>query len=349
MNESTVKIGSKSIGQGHPCFLIAEVGTTCLGNLDNALSLVEVAASAGMDALKFQLIDPEQLSDTGVQYPVVINGKRKMVNMKEMFTELAFSDSEWKAIRDACHQAGLEFFATVDHLSGVDRLEQLEVGVHKMGAWDANYRPLFEKMARTGKPMFMDLGPATEDEVRQMVNWFRQAGGQTMLFMHDFHTQDDRQMNMRAIEYLVEVYPEWPAGFSSPGLDDSLDIVALSLGAAFIEKRLILSRDLEAFHAHESLEPDELVAWGKRMRHVERALGTKSILPSDADRAHSVEYYRSICTMSAVRKGEIFNAKNLDAKRPGTGMCPSRLPDIWGKAASRDLEANTLIAEGDFV
>jgi sialic acid synthase SpsE len=349
MNACKVKIGSKSIGRDHPCFLIAEVGTTCLGNLDNALSLVDVAARAGMDALKFQLIDPDQLSDTGAQYPIVINGMRKMVSMKEMFVELEFSDAEWRSIRDACHQAGLEFFATVDHLSGVERLEQLGVSVHKMGAWDANYRPLFEKIARTGKPMFMDLGPATEDEVRQMVNWFRQAGGQTMLFMHDFHTQDDRQMNMRAIEYLVEMYPEWPVGFSSPGIDDSLDIVALSLGATFIEKRLILSRNLEAFHAHESLEPYELVAWGERMRHVERALGTKSIRPSDADRANSIEYYRSICTLSTVHKGEKFSAKNLDAKRPGTGMCPSKLSDIWGKTASREIEPNTLISEGDFI
>lgn len=347
MATGQVKIGSRLIGRDQPCFLIAEVGTTCLGDLDNALALVDIAARSGMDAVKFQLIDPDQLSDVDVEYPIIVGDRRKMVNMKQMFARLSFSDTEWRAIRDACHRHGLEFFATVDHLTGVDRLEALGVSVHKMGAWDATYRPLFEKMARTGKPMFMDLGPATEEEVVQMVSWFRNSGGQTMLFMHDFHTQDQRQMNMRAIRRIADMFPEWPAGFSSPGLDDTLDIIAVSLEAAFIEKRLILSRDMEAFHAHESLEPTEMAEWVGRIRHVERALGSNAIIPSQVDREQSRDHYRSVCTMRQIRKGERFTPENLDAKRPGTGLSPGLLPAIWGRCASRDIAPDTLISEGD--
>lgn len=347
MTSGHVQIGSRLIGVGQPCFLIAEVGTTCLGELGNALALIEAAANAGVDAVKFQMIDPEQLSDSNVQYPIIAGGQRKMMNMKDMFFRLSFTDNEWERLRDACYERGLEFFATVDHLAGVDRLEAFNVPVHKMGAWDATYRPLFEKMAKTGKPLFMDLGPATEEEIADMVTWFLNKGGKTLLFMHDFHTHDDRQMNLRAIQRINELYPVWPAGFSSPGVDNDLDIAALAIGAAHIEKRLILSRKIEAFHVHESLEPEELKDWVLRMRHVERALGRKIIEPSDTDREQSHQHYRSACTIRPIRQGELFTLQNLDGKRPGTGLSAGRLPEIWGQRAARDLPANTLIKAED--
>jgi sialic acid synthase SpsE len=173
------------------------------------------------------------------------------------------------------------------------------------------------------------------------------AGGSVVLFMHDFHTQDDMQMNMRAIEKLNEIFP-WPAGFSSPAHDDDLDVAALTLGAAYLEKRLVLSRSDFAFHAHESLEPAELKAWVKRIRHVERALGCAVIEPSDKDRAGSLEYYRSVCSLRDIRAGEIFSEDNIGAKRPGTGIPTHRMDVILGRKSVRDIPANTLLAEGDF-
>lgn len=348
MKTNGVQIGRHRIGAGHPCYLIAEVGTTCLGNLAMALDLVAAAAAAGMDAVKFQMIDPDQLSDPSVMYKVVVNGAEQHVNMKDMFSRLSFSDAEWREISDACQRRGVEFFATVDHLAGVDRLENLGVPAHKMGAWDVTYRPLVEKIARTGKPMFVDLGPATEAELDALIDWFRGAGGEVVMCMHDFHTSDAAQMNMKAITHLSKKYP-WPVGFSSPNRDDDLDFVALALGVAHIEKRLILDRNLKAFHAHESLEPDELNAWSSRIRRVETALGQEAIIPSDIDRDQAREHYRSACTMSSVRAGEEFTAENLDGKRPGTGIPASRLPELWGRRAVRDLPDNQLISESDIL
>lgn len=346
MKANDVQIGRRRIGAGHPCYLIAEVGTTCLGNVTMALDLVVAAAAAGMDAVKFQMIDPEQLSDPLVTYKVVVNGAEQHVNMKDMFSRLSFSDAEWREISDACRTRGIDFFATVDHLDGVDRLEKLGVPAHKMGAWDITYRPLVEKIARTGKPMFVDLGPATEAELNALIGWFRDTGGEVVMCMHDFHTSNAAQMNMKAIAHLARKYP-WPAGFSSPNRNDDLDFAALALGAAHIEKRLILDRSLKAFHAHESLEPDEIKAWSSRIRRVEAALGREAIIPSDADRDQAREHYRSACTMRPVRAGEEFTAANLDGKRPGTGIPASRLPELWGRCAARDMPENHLICESD--
>lgn len=345
---NSVKIGNKCVGLNAPAFLIAEVGTTCLGDIDKAKRLINVAAEAGMDAVKFQLIDPTQVTDRSQTYPVKINGFTEHLNMREMFEKIQFSEVGWREIKDVCDASGLEFFATVDFVEGVDMLESIGINVHKIGAWDITFRPLIDAIGRTGKPMFVDLGPATQSEIDDAVDWYHQAGGSTILFMHDFHTQNDRQMNLRAIQYLEKRY-SWPVGFSSPSLDDDLDIASLALGAAYIEKRLILSRAESAFHAHESMEPAELKVWVNRIRHVERALGRPEIEPSDGDLDGKVHYYRSICVLKPMRAGDLFTTENLGSRRPGTGLPTSQLMSFFGKVAARDLTEDTLLDYRDAV
>ena len=347
MNQQTIQIGSRTIGRGFPIYLIAEVGTTCLGEYNNAITLIEAAAKAGCDAVKFQIIDPYQISDKSVTYPMMVNGMIEHVNMFEMFQRLKFAEADWKGISEKCNSMGLEFFATVDFIEGVDLLDRIGVNVHKIGAWDSNYRQLIEKIGRTGKPMFVDLGPTTASEVSDLVRWYCDSGGSSVLFMHDFHTQLDTQMNMRTIQLLNQMYP-WPAGFSSPAQDEALDVAAVALGACYIEKRLTLDRSQSSFHAHESLEPDELKAWVNTIRHVERSLGRAEILPSDVDLQGKLKYYRSICTLAPVKKGERFTEQNLGAKRPGTGIPTDRFGEFIGRMANRDLSADTLLEEGDF-
>lgn len=343
---SRTAVGSRNIGASEPCYLIAEVGTTSAGDIEKALSLIRAAADAGVDAVKFQVIDPDQVSDAKATYPVIVDGRERRMNMKEMFERLRFSEAQWHAVAQACGACGVDFFATVDYLEGVDMLETIGVPAHKIGAWDVTYRQLIERVGRTGKPMFVDLGPTTEPEIEQLVRWHRDAGGGDVLFLHDFHTTLDTQMNLRAISHLRLKFP-WPVGFSSPGLDHDLDFAALALGASFVEKRLILDRSQVAFHAHESLEPDEFKAWVSRMRHVERALGDAVIRPSDKDLEGARLYYRSLCTLRDVRQGDPFDASNLGGKRPGTGMPTSMMSKVLGRRAKRDLRTDTLITGED--
>lgn len=346
-NDKKVKIGKRLIGNGESCYLIAEVGTTCMGSLQKALKLIKAAKDAGVDAIKFQVIDSSLLSDENVTYPVRVDGKTTQVLMKDMFQKLAFEEKAWANIYEATKLEGLDFFATVDYIEGVEMLERIGVEAHKIGAWDTTYKQLIEAIGKTGKPMFADLGPTTESEVNDIVNWYKEAGGSAVLFMHDFHTNDDTQMNLRAISKLSEMFP-WPAGFSSPAHDHDLDIAALGLGASYIEKRLILDRSDFAFHADESLEPDELKTWVNRIRHVENALGSAVIEPSIVDAEGSKKYYRSICTTTEVHIGEVLTINNIGAKRPGTGMPTCNWDAVLGKKALRNIPVNTLITPEDF-
>jgi sialic acid synthase SpsE len=348
MSQSHVTIGRHTIGLGNPVYLIAEVGTTSLGDLGRALALVDAAASAGLDAVKFQVIDPDQMSDSTVTYTFRSGGQSFTAPMKEMFARLAFSKDEWIRIVSACRERDIDFFATVDYIAGVDLLEELGVPAHKIGAWDGTFRPLIERLGKAGKPVFCDLGPTTQQELDELVEWFTAAGGKSLLFFHDFHTGDYTQMNLRTIRYLNAKYP-WPAGFSAPGRDHDLDMAAIALGAHFLEKRLILNRNDRAFHADESLEPDELKAWVGRIRNLERALGEDAVRPSADDRRQSRDYYRSVCTLRDVQAGEVLSAENLGGKRPGTGIPTARLAELWGRRMARNVARDTLITEADIL
>lgn len=347
MSNQTI-INGRNIGDFSKSYLIAEVGTTCLGDLEMALELVDVCVKSGMDAIKFQMIDPEQLSDSNASYTVTWNGTQRSINMQNMFRKLQFTEEQWSLIASRCKDRKIDFFATVDYVAGVDLLEKLDAPAHKIGAWDTTFKPLITRIGQTGKPMFVDLGPTTLQQIDDLKAWYLDAGGTSIIFLHDFHTQNENEMNMAAIRYLKNTQP-WPVGYSSPAHDHDLDLFGVGLGATVVEKRLIMSRDIQSFHSHESLEPDELANWVKRIRHINAAYGKEEIIPSQKDIDLSGEYYRSICTTKNVKKGEEFTPDNLHGKRPGTGLSTQLLDEIWGKKASRDLDVNMLLKNEDIL
>lgn len=342
-----VAIGRKSIGFDHSIYLIAEVGTTHLGSLRKALALVDEAAASGMDAVKFQMVDPLQDSDMTVEYAFQSLGKNYSANMSDMFKKLQFEPDEWRQIARRADEKGITFFATVDYFEAIDLSLDLGVKALKLGAWDSTYSPLIARVARTGLPTFVDLGPTSDEEVQSYLSLHESVGGGPLLFFHDYHTSNVAEFNLRAITALQQRL-QWPVGYSSPGRDDDIDFVAIGLGARFLEKRLILSRGDHAYHADQSLEPGELRDWVRRIRRADAALGRTAIVPSSADLADARKYYRSVCSLVPIKAGEVLTMKNVAGKRPGTGLPTSRLADIWGRKAAQDLPANKLLEESDF-
>ena len=249
----SINIGSRKIGDEHPTFVIAETGTSCLGDIQYAYDLVDVCKTAGVDAIKFQLIDPLQDSDPSATYPVEIDNRVTQVNMLQMFNQLQYTRDEWKKLRGT---VSFKDFCSLQPLttSTVSIFWKCLMPCHKLGAWDATYKPLIQKLGGTKKPLFVDLGPTTKSEIEELTSWYLSAGGNAIIFLHDFHTNEVSEMNMRAISYLRDT-SNWPVGYSSPAHDHDLDILAIGLGASVIEKRLTLDKTKVAFHSQESLSP----------------------------------------------------------------------------------------------
>jgi len=346
MQKKKVLIGNREIGDGNKCFLVAEAGTTCNGDLNIAKELVDAANEGEFDAIKFQTIWPDQISDKSVMYRYETIGGHIEENMYEMFKGLTFKLDDWQKLANFVRLKGLVFFSTVDSLTGVELLESCNVLFHKMGSWDVTYEPLITKIAKTGKPIMLDLGPATLTEIVRFVDLVKKHGRSEVILLHDFHTDRPEEMNMKNIPYLKKIMGI-PVGFSAPGRMYDLDIMAVALGANVIEKRITLSRKMPGHHHLLSLEPDEFKPWVERIRFAESALGSEFIRPSEADLNDSKKYYRSICTTQPVKKGDIFSFKNIDGKRPGTGIPTHYMKIFLNKKATKNLAENTLLSWDD--
>jgi sialic acid synthase SpsE len=186
----------------------------------------------------------------------------------------------------------------------------------------------------------VDLGPVDEKVCEEILH---RAGKVPVIFLHDYHTQIDQEKNMLALKRLLEI-SENPVGYSSPNLDSKLDFLSLGLGATVIEKRLILDRGLSSFHAHESMEPNELKAWVDEIRSAANSLGVSKIIPTTDDLRMSKSYFRSLFTINGIKKGDIITDEMLIAKRPGTGISTSQKFKIVGKIALTNIPANTMMS-----
>lgn len=346
MREKTVTTGDRKIGEGHPCFLVAEAGTTCNGEISIAKELIDVSAATGFDAVKFQTIWPEQISDKSVAYRYETLDGWQEENMFEMFKLLTFQPKEWKELAEYAQSKDIIFFSTVDYLEGVEILEDCKVPIYKLGSWDVTYEPLIIRVAEKEKPVMLDLGPAYLSDVVRFIELCREHGTGEIILMHDFHTEIPGEMNMRNICYLKEVFGT-PVGFSSPNRNIDLDIIAIAKGANVIEKRITISRKLKGHHHVLCLEPNEIQSWNERIRFAEAALGSLEIQPSKTDLLDSKKYFRSICATSSIQKGETYSVDNLDGKRPGIGISTRFLDVFLGRKAKKDLEKDTLLNWND--
>jgi sialic acid synthase SpsE len=342
MTKKIINIRDRIIGDGNSCFLVAEAGTTCNGEISIAKELIDVSAATGFDAIKFQTIWPEQISDKTITYRYkTLEGWREE-NMFEMFKQLTFRPEEWKELAEYAQTKNIIFFSTVDYLGGIEILGDCDVPIYKLGSWDVTYEPLIIRVAKKEKPVMLDLGPAYLSDIIRFIELCHGHGTGEIILMHDFHTKVPNEMNMRNIYYLKETFGV-PVGFSAPDRNIELDIIAIATGANVIEKRITISRKLEGHHHVLCLEPDEIRSWNEKIRFAEAALGSSKIQPSRADISDSEKYYRSICTTRTIRKGEIFSTKNLDGKRPGMGI-PTKFIEIFlGRKAKRDLKEDTLL------
>jgi sialic acid synthase SpsE len=346
MRKKTITIGDQKIGEGNPCFLIAEAGTTCNGEMSIAKELIHVSAATGFDAVKFQTIWPEQISDKSVTYRYETLDGWHQENMFEMFKQLTFRPEEWKELAEYAQSKDIIFFSTVDYLEGVEILEDCKVPIYKLGSWDVTYEPLIIKVAEKEKPVMLDLGPAYLSDIVRFIELCCKHGTGEIILMHDFHTIVPAEMNMRNICYLKETLGT-PVGFSSPERNIDLDIIAIAKGANVLEKRITISRTLRGHHHVLCLEPNEIESWIERIRFAEAALGSLEVKPSEADLLDSKKYFRSICTTRSIRKGETYSVDNIDGKRPGFGISTRLMDAFLGRKAKRVLQKDTLLNWND--
>lgn len=339
-----VRIGSRAVGPGHPCFVIAEAGVNHNGDLSCARRLVDAATDAGADAVKFQTFSAERLAAPDAlkaDYQARATGAGSQL---EMLRRLELSPEAHEELRDRCANRGITFLSSCFDEAAVGLLERLGTPALKIPSGEITNRPLLERAARTGRPLIVSTGMARLDEVKSAVQTLREAGAHEIVLLHcvSGYPADPADANLRAMETL-RAATGLPVGYSDHTLGVEVALAAVALGACVLEKHFTLDR-LSAGPDHgSSLEPGELVALVRGVRAVEAALGHGRKEPAPGEAGIAAAARRSLAAGRHIAAGSTLAEETIVLLRPGTGLPPELLPSLVGRRAKTDIPAGTLL------
>jgi N-acetylneuraminate synthase len=333
------------IGAGAPVFIVAEAGVNHNGDLGLARQLVDVAAEAGADAVKFQTFRSEALVSRNAPkaaYQRETTGAGE--SQREMLARLELTLDQHAEIREHCAKRGILFFSTpFDELSA-DALETLGVPLFKLPSGEITNLPFLRHVASKRKPIILSTGMSTLAEVAQAVAAIREAGDPPLALLHcvSAYPAPASEMNLRAMDALRDRF-SCPVGLSDHTLGIEVAVAAVARCATIVEKHFTLDKRLPGPDHRTSLEPVELVRLVRAIRTVEAALGDgdKRPMPSEMDTRRVAR--KSLVTARPIRAGEKLTADLVAIKRPGTGISPADLPRVLGRTVRRDLAADEMI------
>lgn len=342
-----IRIRNRVLGEDRPVFITAEVGVTCNYDMKISKELIDVVHEAGADAAKFIFWFPEEImSDRTITYTYQTVRGTQSENMYEMLSRLRFTLDEWRDLKAYADSKDVILFATVNSPSGIEYAETIGLEAYKLSSWDFNYHTLWRRVAAIGKPVIIDTGPVGVLELAKVMNIMKDAGNDQSVLVHCVHTDSYEEMNMCAIPYMRKAFNTL-TGFSSTDQDSETDIMAATLGAVFLEKRLTLSRDLPGHHHILSMEPKEFEKYVKLMRNVQAALGTEDLRPSQGDLEERKKWFRHVVANQDIPKGTKLTAEMLEGKRPEKGISPEYADLFVGRETRRDLKCNEALSWDD--
>ena len=342
---STIAIGGRTIGAGHPAYIIAEMSANHSHDFNHALRIVEAAADAGADAIKLQTYTADTLTiPCSNEYFQIRGTQWSGRTLYDLYQE-AYTPWEWHApLKDAAERMGLQFFSTPFDDSAIDFLDALGVPAFKIASFELVDIPLLRSIARRGKPVIASTGMATFPEIEEAVGALRGAGARELALLKctSGYPAKPEEMHLRTIPDLARAF-DLPVGLSDHTLGTPVPVAAVSLGANIIEKHLTLSRADGGPDSSFSLEPDEFRQMVNAVRTAERAVGAVHYGVSPDEEA-SRAFRRSLFVVRDVRAGEPFTRDNVRSIRPGHGMHPRYLEEVLEARAARDIDRGTPLA-----
>jgi N-acetylneuraminate synthase len=331
-----------------PCFIIAEAGSNHNGDDALAHRLIDAAAGAGADAVKFQLFRARDLYAAAAGRSDYLGSMRSIYDIiREMELPVAWLDE----LSRHCLDRAIAFMATGFDEASVDRLDPY-VAVHKCASYEMTHHPLLAHVAGKGKPLLMSTGTATLEEVREAVRVAEAADNRRLTLLQctaSYPTPLD-QVNVLAMTTLARELG-YPVGLSDHSREPTIaPAAAVALGATVIEKHFTLDNTLPGPDHAFAVEPHELAAMVAAIRATERVLGhgRKETLPAEVELRGFAR--RSIFTRRDIRAGEVLDKSNVAVLRCGKlpfGLPPSAYPAVLGRQAVRDLTADTSLSYDD--
>lgn len=326
-------------------FVIAEAGVNHNGDVETAHVLIDCAADAGVDAVKFQTWRAEGLATAEApkaEYQIRTTGQEG--NQLEMLRQLELPEEAHPALMEHCRRRGVMFLSTAHDWEAIDILDRLNVPAYKVASGDLTNIPFLQRMARKGRPILLSTGMGSLAEVEEAVNAIRGEGNQRLVLLHCVTSYPARfeDCNLMALLTLERAF-RLPVGYSdhTPGVEAAL--AAVALGARVIEKHFTLDRSLPGPDHQSSLEPGELQSLVQSIRVVERALGNGIKGPVAVEEAIKPVARKSIVAACDIPQGATITESMLTTKRPGSGIYPKHWDSIVGRRTVVRISKDSLL------
>jgi N-acetylneuraminate synthase len=340
---TSLEIGSRLVGPGHSCFVIAEAGVNHNGDISLAKQLIDAAADVGADAIKFQTFKAERLAcpkADKAEYQIRETGAGE--SQVEMLRKLELSPEAHLNLLAHARSRSIEFLSTPFDEQSADFLEQLGVVLFKVSSGDLTNHPFLFHLATKGRPLILSTGMATLSEVETAIASLPQVPLALLQCVSNYpaNPADSNLRAMRTMEKRFDV----PVGYSDHTLGNEVSLAAVSLGACIIEKHLTLDRTLPGPDHRASASPDEFAALVRGIRIVETALGDGVKVPAPDEKPIAKLARKSLAAACDIAAGTILSTSVIAALRPGTGLPPSLRDRVVGKKARESIPAGTLLS-----
>jgi N,N'-diacetyllegionaminate synthase len=327
--------------------IIAEAGVNHNGDMQMARQLIDAAAEAGADLVKFQTFRADRLVTTTARkaaYQMATTAAEE--SQHEMIRRLELTDAMHDELIAHCHQRKIEFFSTAFDLESLDYLMGLGMPRIKVPSGEITNLPYLRKVGGFGKEVILSTGMSNLGEIEAAIDALEKAGTSReriiVLHCNTEYPVPMPEVNLRAMRSIGEAFGV-KVGFSDHTEGIEIAIAAVALGATVIEKHFTLDRSLPGPDHQASLEPGELKAMISAIRNVEMALGDGIKRPTLSESRNRPVARKSLVASVAIKQGEVFSVENLAVKRPGNGISPMRWDEVLGREAPRNFAADELI------
>jgi N,N'-diacetyllegionaminate synthase len=337
-----VHIAGRELGPGRPALVIAEIGNNHDGSVRQAERLIEAAAEAGADAVKFQshIAEAEMLPSTPT--PPHFDEPRW-----EFTKRMELSKDDHVRLKAFAEERGLVFFSSPFSVEAVELLEEVGVPAYKIASGELTNPPLLEAVAATGKPVLLSSGMSGLEDVERAAATLRTNGSDLLVLQCTSNYPCPPELvNLRAMATLGERLGA-PYGLSDHTAGVWTSVAAVALGASAVEKHFTLSKRLYGPDHHSSLTPEELAQLVEGVRTVEAAMGTGLKERDPALDPARATFEKSIVARVFIPEGTALEPAMLTTKRPGNGISALHLAEILGRTTARAVEANAQLEEAD--
>jgi len=347
-----LNINGRRIGPGHPPYFIAEIGSNHNGDMHLAFKLIDEAVAAGADAVKFQswsknsLVCKEEY-ERNVKYA---DTARHFGSLEEMVEKYQFTPEQHQEVVDYCVKKDVLFVSTPFSMNEVDLLDRLGVPFFKIASMDVNHLSLLEHVGSKGKPVIISTGMSTLGEIERALAILRRAGSGPLCLLHCIAVYPPKyeDINLKNIQTLQRVF-DIPVGFSDHTQGTSIPLAAVALGACVVEKHFTLDHDMPGWDHWVSANPVEMRQLTSEGKNIFKALGSEMRIINDDELAKKLVFRRSCVTSKALTAGHIMTMKDLDFKRPGTGIHPDQSSYIVGRTLKRNIVEDDILRWEDFI